>query len=76
MGLQMGEVAPVSFSDRARKLGDATWGSRKRLLDEIRFYRDYSSALASYAAAIHAAWRGKRRSWPKRPLLPSLKGSK
>jgi hypothetical protein len=50
---------------RARKLKD------KNLFDQIRWYRDKTEVLKNYALAI---WfhLGQHRSWPQRPLMPTL----
>jgi len=73
----MGEVYANNLNTRGRKLTGATRKSNQQLLSVIRLYRDYAIVLARYAEAIRLAWiageSGRRRAWPKRPLLPPLK---
>jgi hypothetical protein len=74
MGIQMGEIVPTAtaFNKRARNLGASTRKTGKRLLPQIRLYRDYASAMAAFARALDREWKHPTGSWPEKPALPRL----
>jgi len=74
-GIKLGEVMPGvrHHNVRAQKLSASLKKGGRKLLQEIRFYRDHATALAVYARALDKAWETRRRAWPERPELPRLK---
>lgn len=72
-GLPLGSITPQSyhFNVRSQNLR-ASLGKSRKLLTEIRFYRDYATALAAYARELSEAWT-TNRALPETPRLPPLK---
>lgn len=72
-----GEIVAAALNARGRKLEGPAKRAGPQLLAAIRHYRDYAVALTHYAREIRDAFnareRGRRRAWPRRPLLPRLK---
>jgi hypothetical protein len=75
-GEKHGSITPSMAlqNTRAIKLRKSL-GTAPNLLREIRFCRDYATALATFARDLSKAW-AKQRPWPKTPRLPPLKDHK
>jgi hypothetical protein len=71
--IQSGEILPAThlWNQRAQKLTAATVKKQKRLLQEIRLYRNSMYILAEYVRQLHDAWQ-KKRALPERPQMPRL----
>jgi hypothetical protein len=71
----IGEVLPTGQGhSRAKKLSAAVDSSNRSLLRQIRFYRDYATALTMFARAMISVGQETRRAWPAKPALPPLAG--
>jgi hypothetical protein len=72
-----GAIVAALLNARGKKLEGPSRRRGRELLAAVRLYRDYATVLASYARALRNAWqaieRGRRRAWPKRPILPRLR---
>jgi hypothetical protein len=71
---EMGSIIPSANLQNARamKLRKSLGRNGPKLLEKIRFYRDYATALSAFARDLSMAW-AKEQAWPERPQLPHLK---